>query len=311
MRPRFRLSSHRTFFFPGRSAANDWPELALLGDASSDDLEAMGLVLDAVGIEYSYDDRSGALLVAAADVERARRHWQDYCQENLAWPAPPPARPATQPGTPPTLGMMALLTIFFFHTGPWRNGSRWFEQGAVNADAILEQGQWWRLITALTLHADLVHLAGNCLIGGLVTHLLCKVLGYGSGWLLLLLAGAGGNLLNVILRQGDHFSVGLSTSVFAAIGILTGLQIVRFRTRSIRECLLPLGAGAGLLAFLGSEGVRTDLGAHLFGFLVGIGLGAIACLAGMAEKTVRPARQLFLLALTLATVLICWLIALH
>ena len=80
----------------------------------------MGLVLDAVGIEHYYDDRSGELLVAASDAERARRHWQDYRQENLAWPTPPPARPATQPGTPPTLGMMALLTIFFFHTGPWR-----------------------------------------------------------------------------------------------------------------------------------------------------------------------------------------------
>lgn len=310
MPPRFRLSSRRTFF-PGRSAAGDWPELAMLGEASSDDLDAMGLVLDAVGIQHYYDDHSGELLVAAADVELARQHWQDYRQENLAWPAPPPARPATQPGTPPTLGMMALLTIFFFHTGPWRNGSSWFERGAVNAEAILEQHQWWRLVTALTLHADLVHLAGNCLIGGLVIHLLCKVLGYGSGWLLLLLAGAGGNLVNVALRQGDHFSVGLSTSVFAAIGILTGLQIVRFRTRPLRECLLPLGAGAGLLAFLGSEGVRTDLGAHLFGFLVGIGFGAVACLAGMVEKTVRPARQFLLLGLTVATVLLCWLLALR
>ena len=310
MPPRLRLSSRRTFF-PVRSAANNWPEMEPLGNTVSDDLEAMALVLDAVDIEYSYDDRIGTLLVATADAERARRHWQDYCEENFAWPTPPPDRPATQPGTPPTLGMMALLTIFFFHTGPWRNGSSWFDRGAVNAEAILDQGQWWRLITALTLHADLVHLAGNCLIGGLVIHLLCKVLGYGSGWLLLLLAGAGGNLLNVVLRQGPHFSVGLSTSVFAAIGILTGLQIVRFRTRSLRECLLPLGAGAGLLAFLGSEGVRTDLGAHLFGFLVGIGLGAIVSLAGMAEKTVRPARQLLLLALTLTTVLLCWLVALR
>lgn len=308
MPPRFRLSPRR-IFFPHNASTSEWSHLTPIGTMATDDLEAMALVLDAIGIEHYYDDRSGVILVAQADADQARLHWQAYGQENHAWPTPPPARSPNQPGTPPTLALMGLLTVFFLHTGSWQHGNPWFEHGAVNAEAILEQRQWWRLITALTLHADLVHLAGNCLIGGLVIHLLCKVLGYGSAWLLLLLAGAGGNLLNVVFRQGPHFSVGLSTSVFAAIGLLTGLQVVRSRTRSLRNILLPLGAGAGLLAFLGSEGVRTDLGAHLFGFLVGIGVGVVAGLAGMGERTVKPVPQLLLLLLTLTMVLSCWLLA--
>ena len=306
---RFRLSSRR-IFLPSLRPSLAQDDLVVLGDAVTDDLEAMCLLLTAIGLEHHHDDRSGQILVAREDAERARQHWQSYRQENTAWPPPPPARLAPRSGAPPTVSMMALLVLFFFHTGPWQAASPWFERGAVNAKAILEQGEWWRLITALTLHADLVHLAGNSLIGGLVIHLLCKALGFGSGWLLLVLAGAGGNLLNVVLRQGEHLSVGLSTSVFAAIGLLTGVQIIRFRTRSLRECLLPLGAGAGLLAFLGSEGVRTDLGAHFFGFVVGIGLGALVGLAGTAEKATTPAHQGLLLVLALAVVLGAWLIAL-
>ncbi len=307
---RFRLSSRRTFL-PPRRPSFEAESLVVLGDSVRDDIEAMSLMLTAIGLEHHVDDRTGQVLVAKGNAERARVHWQAYRQESASWPAPPPARMAHRPGTPPTMGLMALLTLFFFHTGPWRASSPWFERGAINAEAILDQGQWWRLVTALTLHADLVHLAGNCLIGGLVIHLLCKVFGYGTGWLLLVLAGTAGNLLNIVLRQGEHFSVGLSTSVFAAIGMLTGLQLSRFRARSLRECLLPLGAGAGLLAFLGSEGARTDLGAHFFGFVVGIGLGALAGFLGTTEKTTSPAQQGLLLALALAMVVGSWLIALR
>ena len=51
-------------------------------------------------------------------------------------------------------------------------------------------------------------------------------------------------------------------------------RIGRFvSTRSSRS-----GAGLGLLAMLGA-GEKTDLGAHLFGFLAGVGLGLAVGLA--------------------------------
>ena len=37
----------------------------------------------------------------------------------------------------------------------------------------------------------------------------------------------------------------------------------------------PIVAGLGLLAFTGTSGENTDLGAHLFGFLAGIALGVL------------------------------------
>jgi len=206
---------------------------------------------------------------------------------------------------------MTLLALFFAHTGSWSTGNNWFAQGAVDGPAILEQGEWWRLATALTLHADLVHLAGNGLIGGLMIHLLGKTVGYGLAWLLLIVSGMAGNLLNVAVRHQPHLSVGLSTAVFAAIGLLVGPQLGHRRTRSLKELLLPLGAGAGLLAALGSEGARTDLGAHFFGGVVGLCCGVLLEMTGAVARCRRPFIQALLFSLAVTILMWCWRLALR
>jgi len=287
------------------------PHLVQIAGPEAGRLESLSLVLSAVGIEHVLDERSQKLLVADQDVESALFHLHEYRTENLNWPPLPPPRPTLHPQTPPTLLMMGLLTLFFAYTGSWSTDSRWFTRGAIDSVAILEHGEWWRLLTALTLHADLVHLSGNCLIGGSMIHFLSKTVGYGWAWLLLFLNGFAGNLLNVLLRQAPHISVGFSTSVFAAIGIFTGLQFARLRSHSVKELVLPLGAGAGLLAFLGSEGVQTDLGAHFFGFGCGIASGILLGRTDILAPNSRPLFQPLLFFISLISILLCWILALR
>ncbi len=124
-------------------------------------------------------------------------------------------------------------------------------------------------MTALTLHADGQHLLGYLLIGGGFIPMLCRALGSGLDWSLLLLSGSFGNLLNAFLQAPLHRSVGASTAVFGAVGLLAAIHLLRERQR----WYLPLAAALALLALLGSEGENTDLGAHLFGLAVGIVLG--------------------------------------
>jgi membrane associated rhomboid family serine protease len=171
--------------------------------------------------------------------------------------------------------MMGALVILYVITGPWAEGSNWFSQGAVSGKQILEHGQWYRLVTGLTLHADVVHLVGNVIIGGVLVHFLCRLLGHGLGWFLILASGALGNFINILLHGNTHNSVGFSTAIFGTIGILSGYQAASKRSAALKEILLPLAAGAGLLAFLGTGGARTDLGAHFFGLLTGAVLGAL------------------------------------
>jgi rhomboid protease GluP len=301
------MSQKREQLAPGKHEAQGFP----VADEASGPLETLSLVLSAVGIDHQLDEHTHQLLVTDKDVESAVFHLDAYRTENLNWPPPPPPRQTLHPQTPPTLLMMGMLALFFAHTGPWSADSLWFVRGAIDSVAILDHGEWWRLVTALTLHADLVHLAGNCLIGSLMIHFLGKVLGYGLSWLLLILTGFTGNLLNVLLHQQPHLSVGLSTSVFAAIGIFTGLQCTRFSRHTVKAMVLPLGAGLGLLAFLGSEGVRTDLGAHFFGFSSGFCSGILLNRSGIIQKTQRPLLQAFFFLSALAITGLCWMLALR
>lgn len=138
----------------------------------------------------------------------------------------------------------------------------------------ISNGELYRCVTALLLHADAAHLAGN--MAGIVLFgtAVCGIAGTGLGWLAILGCGALGNLLNAVVHETGHLSVGASTAVFGAVGLLCALQAVyAVRTgQGWRQVFLALGGGLGLLAFLGTS-VRSDVGAHLFGFLFGILMG--------------------------------------
>lgn len=281
--------------------------VAVATTSSRHQAELWALVLLSAGIanitEKVGSDYAVKTLADQADI--AGREIGRFEAENRGWP-PPKDLPAARGGggRPPTVLLMGSLLIFYGITGPFASGSEWFRLGAADSRAILENGEWWRLITALTLHADPVHILGNLLIGGMIIHFLCRVMGTGSGWFLLMAAGTLGNLANAIARGPGHVSVGFSTAVFAAVGLLCGSQMKTFNLRGV---LLPLGAGASLLAMLGSSGERTDLGAHLWGVLTGLLSGLLwTWLRDPAKIRSSRRQEACLLGFTIMLVWLAW-----
>jgi len=275
------------------------------------------LVLDAraVPCRLDHDDRGWLLLTPPDSLATACHELRQFEEENRNWPPPlPPPHPLAE-NTLATLSVLILLAIFhnliqLDAALPGTNPPEWIGIGNAQAAKILD-GQWWRLITALTLHGDVLHLISNLAIGGAFILLLCRELGSGLAWCLLLASGALGNLANAWVQSPGHTSVGASTLVFGAVGILASLSAARYRNHLHRRWALPVAAALALLALLGTEGRNTDLGAHLFGFGFGIGLGLIA--EQVMGKHGHPGRRLnALLALfSIVIVAAAWWAALH
>jgi drug/metabolite transporter (DMT)-like permease len=74
-----------------------------------------------------------------------------------------------------------------------------------------------------------------------------------------------------------------------------------------RGRIAPIVAGLGLLAFTGTGGENTDLGAHLLGFVMGFGGGLVlAAMAGVAWLENKNVQRVSA-ALALAAVGVAWI----
>ena len=144
-----------------------------------------------------------------------------------------------------------LLAVFFaLHTDLFNRD--WLGAGRLEAGALL-RGEWWRAVTALTLHIELDHLGGNLAFGGFFGYFIGRYLGPGVGWLAVLLAAGGANVLNAWAQGAAHRSIGASTAVFAALGLLAAYTWRRgfLRDTPWRARIAPIVAGLGLLGVHG------------------------------------------------------------
>ena len=271
---------------------------------SSDFRRAMdlSLVLEQEGIPHELrrvEDTHWALQIDDNDAERAQAAISAFEQEN-----PPPVR-RPEGVLHPTTGAVASgvafalgLLAMYLRTGQESAGSPWFERGSADAAAIL-RGEWWRSVTALTLHADAGHVAGNALLGGLLLALLARSVGPGVASALMLLSGVAGTFAAAALLRRDFVSIGASTAVFGALGALAALP------RDSRRVWMPVIGGLALLAYLGTS-KRADVAGHLCGFLSGV-------LAGAAVSLLPPlqnrAAQACLAVLAACVPVVAWLAA--
>ncbi|HEX2570639.1 MAG TPA: rhomboid family intramembrane serine protease [Polyangia bacterium] len=268
------------------------------------------LALASAGIAHRVARRDGIwrIEVLAEEAPAATRTLAAYDEENPQRAARRPAAPSDTPGYAGAVLAVALLG-FFFVTGSRDLASPWFRGGTADAEAIL-RGEWWRTVTALTLHADLGHVLSNAAAGLLVVGAVCKRVGVGTGSWFILLTGAAGNALTALLHRTHHLSVGASTAVFGALGLLGTLEWME-RRRGVRRrsAWVAVGAVLALLGFLGT-GQGADLGAHLFGLCSGLvlGLPASALVVHEPGRARRWAEGFFVLAALLAVGL-CWHLA--
>lgn len=278
-------------------------------------------------------------------------HARAAMSEILAVEAERSVAPRMAPARENVLGVLVFFTLLaLWHAYRWE----WFVPADFGIRSLLpaEPSAWaaafgldvyrfrvlhefWRSITALTLHADDAHLFSNAAFGIFLFSSLCRRVGLGMGLLLGLMGGILGNAANGLYRPPGALSIGFSTAVFASIGALcavTCADVVRYGMAAepgrgsvsffqaagpyVRPALAPLAAGLALLAILGGGWeAKTDYAAHVWGFV-----GGLACaLAGLPllyrldslPRRAYSAVQTALFALTVALPLLAWSYSLY
>jgi membrane associated rhomboid family serine protease len=226
-------------------------------------------------------EQSGFLLETEfSPSPRLRQEWLAYDQENHAEPTSEiddsPAD-SSQRWWSLALWMSAVMAAFLWqHRHP--ELASWLVSSSTG---LVEKHQWWRPFTALFLHADLGHLMGNLLTAVFFTPFVGRHFGAWRGWAWILLSGALGNALNAYLSYPQSFSsLGASTAIFSALGLLTASGIADLWRLSPRPSLTrlstPLLAGIALLGLLGnSPDPLTDVSGHVCGFLMGLAVGLV------------------------------------
>ncbi|MGH8130233.1 MAG: rhomboid family intramembrane serine protease [Steroidobacteraceae bacterium] len=286
--------------------------IPLTAELPPKDCADLAFLLDAVGIPYERRTTAtgASLWVEPEHHAHAARELQDYLKENRRAPLPPVVWPKHPHAIYGVIAYAIVLIVVTIAALTHAGGKGWVSAGVLDA-GFLDRGQWWRVLTALTLHGDVLHLLSNLAFGALFGYPAARLFGPGIAWFLILLGGGLAYGIDALLHPPEHHLLGASTAVFTALGLIAAYgwrRHMRNWSRWMRNAS-PLIGGLALLAFTGTGGENTDILAHLAGFIVGSAIGALCARLPMPAPG-RHRLQWAAGAAAIAVLTLAWTLAL-
>lgn len=268
------------------------------------------LVLASQDIETAIekDDAGWSLSVADADYNRAVAAIELYRRENRGW-----LWRRRLAGTELSFHWASVVWVFaiaaFFLWAGFSSPSV-TARGLMDSKAVAA-GQWWRLFTAITLHADGPHLIANATTGFLFFGFAMSRYGPGLMLLAAYLAGAAANLAGYWVYPMSHRGLGASGMVMGGLGLLAvhSAALWRLHPKATGILLRTAAGGFLILVFFGFS-PDSDVLAHVAGFLFGLIFGSclnLLPISALRSSSVNRAAILILVACALGT----WRLALR
>ena len=175
--------------------------------------------------------------------------------------------------------LIALNVLFFLYleiTGSSENAYFMYTKGAMSAPAVLEDGEYYRLLTAMFMHFGIRHIMNNMLVLFVLGDNLERALGHVTYLVFYLLCGIGSNWVSMMAHPTDTMTVsaGASGAIFGVVGGL--LYVVtankgRLEDLSTRQLVIMIFFSL----YLGYTSTGVDNTAHLSGLVIGIVLAII------------------------------------
>ncbi|MFJ7934991.1 rhomboid family intramembrane serine protease [Sporosarcina sp. NPDC096371] len=143
--------------------------------------------------------------------------------------------------------------------------------GGMGINWLIAEGEWWRLVTPMFLHAGFSHLLFNMFSLFIFGPELEKIAGKARFLTIYLLAGVFGNIATYFLQPLDYMSVGASGAIFGIFGAFGALVYYTKRILpQLRQIILPIIVIGIVMTFLQPNINAT---AHITGLIVGFLIG--------------------------------------
>ena len=160
--------------------------------------------------------------------------------------------------------------------------------GALSGPLVIKYGQYYRMITAMFLHADIDHLVGNMIFLYFLGAMMEKELGHIRYGILFLVSGLCGGLLSMGFEyySGNFIgSIGASGAIF---GVLGGVLFIVIKNKGKWESitLTRLIFVIAYSLYYGFTATNVDNAAHVGGLLSGIIITALLYQTKRKELTI-------------------------
>jgi rhomboid protease GluP len=166
-----------------------------------------------------------------------------------------------------------------------------FNLGAMHGYAIAEGHQYWRLFTAMFLHAGLIHLALNMYALYLFGTVIEAAYGPARFLAIYLVSGLLASVTSFVFVNPGTVAVGASGAIFGLLGAWVAYNYRRrgstFASANLRWAAILIGQNL----VLGFSIPGIDISAHLGGLVAGVLCGALA--EGIGPRSTRVAVQVF------------------
>lgn len=222
---------------------------------------------------------------------------------------------AAHPGLAATESIILLNVAVFLlmsATHGWKLGGfdsttllRW---GAENGRT-LYQGQWWRLLSAMFLHMNIVHLALNMFVAYQVGKTVERLYGSLDFVALYLFSGVAGFFISLLIHP-ELTVVGASGAIFGLYGglFIFLLEEEKDFASDVRQYLRSGAAGFCIYnLFYGLRAPNVDVSAHVGGLLGGLCMGLLLVRPMDARERAKPEIRHLTVAVLSATAVVCGL----
>jgi rhomboid protease GluP len=199
------------------------------------------------------------------------------------------------------LANIAIFSLMLFEgAGFWHSINSVQLAWGANFSPATQDGEWWRLASAMFLHFSIIHLAINMWSLWDAGQLVERMYGSSRFACIYILSGLIGNLTSLVSQGSTAISGGASSAIFGVFGALLVYLWLNRKTISLWEFRWLFWGGIGFATatiILGFMIRGIDNSAHIGGFISGILISII--LFPLKTNQLQSVRNRFLAAITL------------